>query len=102
MFTRSKGTKYATREAIPKKIVCVVAFSSAPWPKYAIKTALIVFGLCILGQKGLITQLGKHFQSLLFVWLPFHLLLGRNTQSTETFFEHFLAALVSDFFDSPT
>ena len=56
MFTRSKGTKSATIEAFQKKNVCVVAFSSAPWPKYAIKAALIVFVLCILGQKGLITQ----------------------------------------------
>ena len=80
----------------------MVAFSSAPWPKYAIKIASIVFGLCILGQKRLITQPGKHFYPLLFVWLPFHLLLGRNTQSTETFLSTFWLRWFLIFFDSPT
>ena len=83
-----------------KHFACVVAFSSAPWPKYAIKNALIVFWLYILAQQGLNTQPGRHFQPIVVcvcvvAFLP---TLWPKYAINWNIFEHFLAALVSDFF----
>ena len=74
-----------------KHFACVVAFSSAPWPKYAIKNALIVFWLYILAQQGLNTQPGRHFQPIVVCVcvVAFYLLFDLNTQSTETFLSTF-------------